>query len=489
MKQGKYLLGVFIGTAILMARSKLFSTDGLTATLGALLLVLCLWPAAAWVFSGMRHLPLFETYSLIHLIYYWIPAGKADGEFLEASEYVRTTALGAVCLYLACGQLAYFSLLQQLRSRRTSGWRIWSNRVPFVQNQGLSWAMLGVALGYQALFQFGLIWNYIPGSALPYVRAFAGVCGLLGVFVLGRLAGEGRLTRIQTCLFVAIVGAITLVSFASGYLGTGAVFVGNAFFAYTIGARKLPVFTLVAFVAFLSFLNYGKGEMRIRYWLMGEPTNDLVEVYSFWLQKSWQQFSMSGESRENSGISAIERANLTQVYISIISQTPSPLPFLNGQTYWDSLQLFIPRILWPDRPDLNLIMSELGFRYGIHQSVESMQSTNISIGQIGEAWANGGWQIVAMVGVLWGCLFHVGVRVAHGRDVDTVGFLFGMILVGNTVNVEQLAGTVMMTYYQTALTGIITLYLFSRRPLLRETPPAFRSAGDLQTAVAPPRAE
>lgn len=463
MNVGRYLWLAFFGVAYLTSRSELFGVDVVTSMLGLMLLALCLWPAVAWLISGMRHLPLFEVYSFVHLIYYWIPAGNSGSEVLDLTVEDRATALGAVCLFLAFGQLAYFGLLRRLRARQSNGMSFWSNRVAIMQNGLLPWFLLLVALGYNIGMQSGVIWNFMPWSALPYVRALSGVSGLLGVFVLGRLAGEGRLSGSQIVLFVVGVMTITSVSYASGYLGVGTVFVGNAFFAYSIGARRVPVIALATFLCILSFLNYGKAEVRMRYWSMGEAADDVVELYSFWVRSSWEQFNTPENLRHGVAISALDRANLTHVFTRITVQTPHPVPYLNGQTYIDSLQLFVPRAFWPDRPDLNAFMNELGLRYGIHQNMESTQETNISLGQIGEAWANGGWLAVGVVGAFFGCLFHLGVRTAYGRDTDTVGFLFGMTLVAFTVNLEQLVGTILMGFYQTAVTCLALLFLLSRR--------------------------
>lgn len=476
MRNATYLCGAIFGAIWLALRSDYFSAEAGTAALGALLLMLCMWPAVAWLASGMVHLPLFEVYCLCHLIFYWLPAGKAGSDFFALIPSDQMIALAAVCLYLICGQLAYFGLLRRLQVRRDDDASFWSNRVPMLGKGALPWVLLLFSLSFSVARTTGIIWEFVPWSVFPYVRALATVSGLLGLFVLGRLSGEGRLSRLQNVLFVLGVTVSILVSFASGYLGMGSVFVGNAFFAYSVGARKLPVITMSAFVLLLSFLNYGKSEMRRRYWHEGEAVGSLTELYSFWFQASWEELNAPKDARGGAAISAIDRANLIQVYTQIIRQTPRSLPFLNGQTYLDNLALFVPRALWPDRPDLNFVMNQLGLRYGIHTSVDSTESTNISIGQIGEAWANGGWLAVAAAGTFFGCFFHLGVRTAYGRDTNTVGFLFGMTMVGFTVALEHLLGAILMMYYQTAIVGLVILYILSSRT--KPSPQPVRGLGD-----------
>lgn len=450
-----------VAITVLVAKSGLFTADVTTAGLGFLLLMLCLWPALAWVAGGMRHLPLFEIYCFMHLTYYWVPAGKVDGEILSLSEVPRAVVLGALSLYLLCGQAVYFGLLRHLRQGQTQHWRFWSNHVPLMTGVRLPWLLLMVWLAYAYGFQSGLIWDYIPGTLITFVRSLATVMGLLGVFVLGLRAGRGDFSRFHVGLFAFAVLVGALLSFATGFLVLGTIFAGNAFFAYTIGSRKLPMVTLGLFLALVSLLNYGKGEMRLRYWALGESTG-LVEMYSHWFASSWEEFKLPADRRGATAISAFDRANLTQVCAAVVTQSPHPIPYLHGQTYVDSLALLVPRIIWPDRPDLHAFMGELALRYGIHANYESTQHTVITMGQIGEAWANGGWLAVGLVGAFFGGLFHLGVRIAYGRGHDTVGFLLGMTFAGFTVGLEALAGTLLMTLYQTVVVSLALLYLMSR---------------------------
>lgn len=467
-RQLTLLLAVALG-AVLMSQSGLMAVDTATAELATLLLLLSGGPAVLWLWGGMRHLPVFEVYAFMHLIYYWQPAGKAGGTVLSLPQEERAVFLGAVSVFLAFGAVVNWAMLRSARPP-AKGQRLWDREVPAMKGSQLPWLLLGFWLLYSTLFQYGTIWSLVPGTLLPLVRALCVAAGMLGVFVTAHRVGEGGLHLVQKVAFVATVAAGTLLSFASGYLAVGTVFVGNAFFAYMIGARRLPVVSLTLFLLFVSFLNYGKQEMRARYWAMGESADDLVELYSHWFKSSWEQFNLPAD-RRGAATSAFERANLTEVTARVITQSPYPLPFLGGKTYLDSLQLLVPRLIWPDRPSLHVIMNELGLRYGIHMDVESTESTMISIGQVGEAWANGGWLGVSLAGAFFGMFYALAARLAGQRKIATIGFLFGMSFVGFAANLEHLAGTLLMTFYQTAIATLVLLYWFSRRTFVPLMPP------------------
>lgn len=465
MRALNFLPLVVLTVIVLVAKSGLFTAGATTAGLGLLLLILCLWPAVAWVVGGMRHLPLFEIYCFMHLTYYWVPAGKIERDILNLGEDQRALVLGVLNVFLLCGQVVYFGLLRGLRRGQARQWRFWSNRVPLMTGVKLPWVLLLVSLAYSYGFHTGLLWDFIrafiPWQWAGLLRSLTTVMGLLGLFVLGLKAGRGDISKFHMVVFGLAVLASALLNFASGFLVMGTVFAGNAFFAYTLGARRLPAVALVSFLLFVSFLNYGKGEMRQRYWQEGE-TDDLVEMYSYWFNSAWEQINLPVERRSSAAISAFERADLTTVCVAMVTQSPTPIPYLNGQTYLDSLALFVPRALWPNRPDLHTMMGELGLRYGIHLNYESTQNTVITLGQIGEAWANGGWLAVGLVGAFFGGLFYVGVRVAYGRGQDTVGFLMGMTFAGFTVSLEPSTITLLMSLNQTLVVSLAMLYFLSR---------------------------
>lgn len=473
------------GGGVLTLRSGLFAVDTVSAGLGFLLLVLCLGPAVLWALRGMRHLPVFEVYALMHLMYYLLPAGKRDQAVLNLEPEQRVLFLGVISLFLAAAWGVH-SFMLKTAQRGLKQWRLWSREVPAMRGHRLPWLTACIWVVYSYLTQFGIIWELVPGTLIPLVRALSVAAGMLGVFVLGHRVGTGELPLAQKLLYISLVLGGTLLSFASGYLAVGTVFAGNAFFAYMVGARRLPLLSLGLFLLFVSFLNYGKADMRLRYWAVGESTDNLIELYGFWFQSSWEQLNLPADQRQGS-VSALERANLTDVAVRVVTQSPHPLPFLNGQTYLDSLQLLIPRIIWPDRPSLHVIMNELGLRYGIHLDVESTQSTMISLGQIGEAWANGGWLAVALAGAFFGMFYSIPARVAWGREVSTIGFLFGMSFVGFAVNLEHLAGTLLMTFYQTAFGVLVLLYWLSRRSPVGQRPPPSVSLASPAAPTAPAR--
>ncbi|MFM8471667.1 MAG: hypothetical protein ACKODH_17175 [Limisphaerales bacterium] len=189
----------------------------------------------------------------------------------------------------------------------------------------------------------------------------------------------------------------------------------------------------------------------------------------------WLQASVRGlEARLTGSASSVqmtilERVDITAILSTIIEQTPRTHPFMGGETYARSFELFIPRYLKPDRMSNHDLMTEFGLRYGFYYSIEqALGGTNISVGPIAEAWANGGWLAVAAVGAFMGFFFGIGTSLAWGREPEEAGFLlavpFAVLL--STGAMEFLMGATLMAfehYFLTTMTIIVLAWLAGRR--------------------------
>ena len=152
------------GGGVLMLRSGLFAVDTVSAGLGFLLLVLCLGPAVLWAWRGMRHLPVFEVYALMHLMYYWLLAGKRDQAVLNLEPEQRVLFLGVVSMFLAAAWGVQAFMLKTA-SRNRKQWRLWSREVPAMRGRRLPWLMFAFWLAYSFLSQTGMLGVFEIGRA------------------------------------------------------------------------------------------------------------------------------------------------------------------------------------------------------------------------------------------------------------------------------------------------------------------------------------
>jgi hypothetical protein len=85
----------------------------------------------------------------------------------------------------------------------------------------------------------------------------------------------------------------------------------------------------------------------------------------------------------------------------VLAMTPSRVPFWNGETYEHIPYIFIPRIIWPDKPRRE-IWNKFGRVYGFLSSED--EETSVGINMLGEAYMNYGYAGLYMVSCFFGFL-------------------------------------------------------------------------------------
>ena len=494
MQSGLLTKALVVGTlVILFFLSGFMRSDAATAAWGLCLLLLAATPSVAWLSKRRGHLPLFEVFAAAHLLYYWLPAGDRAGAFLSSPAGFRETFLMIICLFLFSGGAVYFSMLRFMRRRGAWAPALLSARV--VSDTSAGWMMpaMWVSAAYCATLQLGLLMRVVPYSAFPVVRAVFMSLGGLTIFFLAVQLGRGRFELASRLSFFAALGVCVLSNVLSGFLVHAVGLLVIAFLAYALGARRIPFVTLGVGLLVFSFLNLGKAEWRAKYW-HGGASAEVLTMANDWFQSSSRaleaRLTRSGSSVE---MTILERLDITAILSEIVEQTPGTLPFLEGETYIKGLELFVPRFMKPDRMAHHDIMTDFGLRYGFYYSVEqALGGTNISVGPIAEAWANGGWLAVALVGAFMGLFFGIGTSLAWGREPEEVGFLlavpFAVLL--STGAMEFMLGATLMAFeqYFGVTLAILGLAAVMRRragvPVRRQQPLSSAMSGEIRATTS-----
>jgi len=466
-----------IALAALFFLSGFPRSDVPTAVWGLSLLLLAAGPGLAWLWKERSHVPLFEVFAGAHLLYYWLPAGDRTGALLNSPADFRETFLMVICLFLFSGAAVYFTMLGLLRQR--GGLRPVMLSACVISNTGTSagWLMgaMWVTAAYYATLQLGLLMMVVPYSLFPVVRSVLMSLGGLAIFFLAVQLGRGRMSSYARASYFTALGICVLSNVLSGFLVHAAGMLAIASLAYTLGAKRIPLLATGMGMLIFTFLNLGKAEWRDKYWDgVATTSTDLVTMANDWLQASVRglEARLTG-SASSVQMTILERVDITAILSTILEQTPRTHPFLGGETYVNSLELFIPRYLKPDRMSNHDIMTDLGLRYGFYYTIEqALSGTNISVGPIAEAWANGGWLAVAAAGAFMGFFFGLGTSLAWGREPEEAGFLLAVpfaVLLG-TGAMEFLMGATLMAfehYFLTTMIIIVLAWLAGRRSSMR----------------------
>lgn len=94
-----------------------------------------------------------------------------------------------------------------------------------------------------------------------------------------------------------------------------------------------------------------------------------------------------------------------------LMMTPNRVPFWNGETYANMLYMFIPRLLWPEKPSWKH-WHKFGKVYGYLAPNDN--ETSVSFSMFAEAYMNFGFTGLYIITFLFGVLLGVAERIAFG---------------------------------------------------------------------------
>jgi hypothetical protein len=474
MKNRLSILAAISVVIALVVRSPLLQADIITVLVALLLGFLCFAPSIIWIWRGMGWVPLFELYALVHLAYYWNASITANSVLWQVPETLRCPILAAVCIYLLSGSSIYYLLLRRAKRRQQSRRSFWSRTIEPTRTAPLFWSALAVWALYQAASMLGWLPDF--GRWAGTIRAIASAGGTIAIFYFSARLGARQLSAVSILSFLGFFATGLFFAFANGFLGVGAFILCTALFGYAVQAKQVPIFATIGCIVFVAYLNLGKAEMRQIFWEEGSQGvmagSNPIEVYSYWVNASWRKMTQGGvDEDDESDLS--RRADLLRMLGLVMVTTPDEQPFMNGQSYRESLPLFVPGFLWPGRPSIHDPQKKIGLHYSV-LSEETVDVTSISFGQVAEGWLNFGWIGLALAGAFSGLFFGWGTSVAYGRSMNSIAFFFGLLFSGWAVNVEHLWGAMLMSFYQSALISMVGLYFLSRPEPASEEPLAHK---------------
>jgi hypothetical protein len=302
--------------------------------------------------------------------------------------------------------------------------------------------------------------------------------------------GRGRLNKASRVWLIAITVFSLLTSFASGFLIGGTLQSAVAFAAFSLGRNKLPLVTMLVLAAVLAFLHAGKGDMRKEFWdeqrNYGSIQRSSLDIYQYWLAASWGR--VTGASSPDEQVpSIIERASLLKFLSLVVRETPEQQPYMYGLTYQQTISIFIPRFLWPDKPRASTPDETLAIYYGI-QTQESADVTAIGLGRISEAWANFGWFGIGIIGTIMGLILRVPRRLSTGFTPTHLGFLLSVQFISFAMNLEAGFGPAIHALSQTLVISFASLWVVSKTPAHHRATPFVEMMQPAASSAAPHRA-
>jgi hypothetical protein len=366
-------------------------------TLAIALIVLSLTPLVIFFFRPKTSLfPLMPLNCLFYVF-----AIALAGCFFVGDRYAPMispgtiqTALEIAILGVAMQMLGYYTTRVILGPGRPV---VFVSDLSSRQVRAMAWVMAilrGLSLAVPQIHQ------------LPSIGQFASLSSSVSIAILYSLHLRKQLTTIERVLLFALVMPIEMVSrLNTGSLGNlmllGLLLVGVCW----IVTRKVAWWTILLSVTTLVIFNPVKMQYRAAVWYQQggaamsplDKSQLMVRLASdYWL----------GTSR-GPDVDAVEnirnRVEQLTIFAVVVEATPRDIPYWEGESLHDGFYVFLPRILWPDKPIMKM-GNVFGHRYNILHDRD--ENTSLNLPWLAELYANFG------IGGVAGGMLLIGVAFA-----------------------------------------------------------------------------
>ncbi len=376
------------GLLILLLALAAYSQSGYWASqavLTALVLVAVTRGYAATGFVGWRvGVPLF---SLLFITV--IPTL----EELAGLEEHSKSALGAEALLFLAAGIGAFVVTSSAAARGKPEGAPPPRRLP----PALAWLLLGIGgwgIGYTLLF------GYYGGTDLARMGLLSGIANAASTFFSAGLAvawTNGLTGRGRRWLQVGLLGTglHALVGLLSASKGAALFPLLVPLLCYvnvkaSVPWRPVAVVMAAYVLVVFPFTTYWRGELGAEGFSRGAFARQGVELL---LSGAWFGDADLRDRALRSG-----SRGLASVYGTILKETGVSASYEGGTTYLIALGVMVPRLLWPDKPDLS-VANLVGKKYGIIST--SDDATGIAPTWAGEAAMNfGPWGIPVLFALL-----------------------------------------------------------------------------------------
>jgi|GEM_PF-341883 len=419
--------------------------------LGVSIFVISSIPALRWAKNNRIWIPIFEISILTCIPQYAIPLilGNQELRFYPEAIIIKSSII--VIMYILMGMIGFsFSSSR----RKTSTWLTTS----LIPREIINLIPLGIFFS-NIYFYFAISLNLIPYDYVrPLGSLFTGIA-LLSVFVSARLWGSYRLNSFNKSFLVINIIIYVILWFSTLYLGTGFSMIILALISYSSARRNIPWPLLLIILPIISILHLGKGEMRQKYWynerashigLKSEGRNleDLPAYFSEWINYGISANRENQHLRRNPD-SALNRASIIHLLCLAIERVPQEKNYLHGESYVAIPFLFIPRLIWPEKPGVQTTNDQLMIYLGL-VNPDSI-NVSIAIGMLTESYLNFGIIGVAVLGLIFGFIFKQVSLLSQGAPQFSAIGIFAILLTASSFQVEQNTAGWLTTLFQLSI--------------------------------------
>lgn len=413
-----------------------------------LIILLGMLPATVTVLNKREAnlIPLMPLHGIFYAFTFGFSALSNNTDWLAVDGDVISNALGLTVVGLVCLYFGYYAtrgLLDNLKPIRT-------RPLPTNQQIRVAWILFGASLAFY-------FFPYL--RSIPSIEQLSVPLGYLSLGILALLAFGRQLSYINLIFFVIASGFTLLLKVVSGSLAPAVLYLVFIGIIYWNIKRRVPIYLLIFAVLIPILLNPIKLVYRDRVWHGDETSADVYQRAILIGNVVLDHYDSDIIKSIGEDDSTINRLAHISTFAHVISLTPTVVPFWQGDSYYTLWTSFVPRILWPNKPEAT-IGQDFGHRYFLIS--QDNLHTSINLPWLIEFYANFGGIGVCFGMFLVGFLFRFLVQkltvpvIAPAEHVLGIAVMFGLFYAES--NFSLMIGGVLSTY----ISLYVLLYLLTR---------------------------
>jgi hypothetical protein len=373
--------------------------------LAMILLDVCLYPTLRYFMRREAGLPILPTLCISFALQYTLPIftqepgirlafgfRNLDGADIEAA--LLLTIVGVILL-----EVTYYYIVGRKAVNSLPGVRL-----PLTKRRAEIYCLLVFAI----FVLLPLLQTALPEET--YVRVFSIINlfqnqVLVAIAVLGWVVYSGQSALWHKILLYIVVATVALRSFSTTMVELMMLPLAVLFMTRWLYVRRLPVMHLAAIALLFLFLSPVKREIRRS---MGEDSEtagaSATTRASDWIEQAsthWLETLSGRRNLSESASYAAERTDLIHSFAHIYSLTPSVLPYQYGDTYSYLAIAWVPRVIWPEKPQANAANNYYAVAYEI-STEEGIKHSSFGVSLIAEGYMNFGVAGVVLIMIVLG---------------------------------------------------------------------------------------
>lgn len=390
----------------------------LKMALATLLGLICCYPSLRYYVYQESGLPSLPLLCLAYGLQFALPVFIRAPSIILAGGYeslLEENQVNIALMYSILGmlgiQLAYYSTLGRrwLNSLKPVKLEVDNERskiycVVIVFLTPLTGSLTSVFGDQNTSLQFGAVVRVLQGQVLVVI------------VLLLHLLMTGRINKLYYLPLASLVAILLIQGVASGNLESAVVPLATFLLARWQITKRIPVLEVSLGLLLIFFFSPTKADYRKDAWYGMDvniaESNSQIERAQHWITQAtefWSTVLNGGTSFLESTGTTTGRLDLIHQFTHICNLTPSVVPFQNGSTYSYFLVAFIPRIIWPNKPEAGAANRFFAVNYGITTEAGA-ERTTFGMSLMAESYINFSWPgviiIMSMQGLLLGILQH-----------------------------------------------------------------------------------